>query len=68
MAQFVYYGQEQAALCAFGETTVSDHLRDQVLKQVRDERLGRKLLEKENLTLQIALDTARQFESTEAKA
>ena len=47
---------------------MSEHLRDQVVKQVRDERLRRKLLEKEDLTLQTALDTARQFETTEASA
>ena len=62
VAQFVHRLREQAALCAFGERTVSEHLRDQVVEQVRDERLRRKLLEKEDLTLQIALDTARQFE------
>ena len=68
VAQFVHRLREQAALCAFGERTVSEHLRDQVVEQVRDERLRRKLLEKEDLTLQIALDTARQFETTEASA
>ena len=68
VAQFIHRLREQAALCAFGERTVSGHLRDQVVEQVKDERLGRKLLEKEDLTLQIALDTARQFETTEASA
>ena len=68
VAQFVHRLREQAALCAFGERTVSRHLRDQVVEQVRDERLRWKLLEKEDLTLQIALDTARQFETTEASA
>ena len=68
VAQFVHRLREQAALCAFGERTVSEHLRDQVVEQVRDERLRRKLLEKEDLTLQIAFDTARQFETTEASA
>ena len=47
---------------------MSEHLRNQVVEQVRDERLRRKLLEKEDLTLQIALDTAMQFERTEASA
>ena len=66
VAQFVHRLREQAALCAFGERTVSERLRDQVVEQVRDERLRRNLLEKEDLTLQIALDTAKQFETTEA--
>ena len=63
VAQFVHRLREQAAVCAFGERTVSEQLRDQVVEQVRDERLRRRLLEKEDLTLQMVLDTARQLES-----
>ena len=64
MAQFVHCLREQAALCALEERTMSEHLRDKVVEHVRDEHLRRKLLEKEDLTL----DTARQFETTEARA
>ena len=60
-------GASGAVHGAYGERTVSEHLRDQVVEQVRDECLRRKLLGKEDLTLQMALDTARQFELQEER-
>ena len=68
VAQVVHCLREKAALHAFRERTVLEHQKDQVVEQVRDERLRQKLLEKEDLTQQIALDKVRQFETTEASA
>ena len=58
-AQFLHCLQEQAALCEFEDWTVSEHLKVEAVEQARDERLRRKLLEKEALTLQMAGEAVR---------
>ena len=58
---------KQARHCNFG-ATLDDNLRDQLIEQVKDLELKKKLLETKNITLEQALEKARAWETANIQA
>ena len=65
--QFVTRLRKQARHCNFG-ATLDDNLRDQLIEQVKDLELKKKLLETKNITLEQALEKARAWETANIQA
>ena len=58
--KFMVRLRKQARHCNFG-TSLNDNLRDQLIEELTDFELKRKLLEQRNITLEEALDKARAW-------
>ena len=65
--QFVFRLRQRAVSCNFGANE-DDVLRDQIIDKCMSNELRRKLLESDNLTLDIAIKTARAHEAVERQA
>ena len=65
--QFVFRLRQRAVSCNFG-VNEDDVLRDQIIDKCMSNELHRKLLESDNLTLDIAIKTARAHEGVERQA
>ena len=59
--------KKQARSCNFG-ASLEDNLRDQLIEQVKNLDLKKKLLETRNTTLEQALDKARAWETANLQA
>lgn len=65
--QYVIRLKKQAKHCNFG-INLNDNLRDQLIEQIQNLDLKKKLLETRNITLDQALDTARAWETANLQA
>ena len=66
VSQFATRLREQAEFCKFDDS--DEQIRDQLVERITDDRLREKLLGTSGLTLDKALEMARQFETTELSA
>jgi hypothetical protein len=59
--------RKQARYCNFGDN-LSDNLRDQLIEQIKNIDLKKKMLETRNITLEQALEKARAWETANLQA
>ncbi len=65
--QYMVRLRKQARYCNFGDN-LSDNLRDQLIEQIKNIDLKKKLLETRNITLEQALEKARAWETANLQA
>ena len=64
--QYMVRLRKQARYCEFGDS-LDDHLRDQLIDKYQDLELKKRLLEVPNITLEVALQKVRLWESAAAQ-
>ena len=65
--QYMVRLRKQARYCNFGDN-LSDNLRDQLIEQIKNIDLKKKMLETRNITLEQALEKARAWETENLQA
>lgn len=65
--KFIVRLRKQARHCNFGEA-LEENLRDQLIEKISDVELKKKLLEVNNITLEVAMDKVRKWEASREQA